>query len=515
MNSSNRILLNTSFLYIKMAFSVVISLYATRLILEALGASDYGIYVIIGGVISMLGFLNVSMTSSTQRHLSFSMGKGNLTEVRKVFANSILLHFILGAILVVLFELLGMYLLKEKLQIAPEKIETAKNLFHFVVMSTFVAIIAVPYDGIVNAKENMLFLAITGILDSILKLLIAFSLFLPFEDKLLTFGILMFSKELIMRIIKRFYCLRKYKQECNINIIKNYDYIIIRELYSFAGWNLLGVIAYMLRNQGVSVVLNLFFSTVINAAYGIANQVNSQLRLFSEAMMQAINPQMVKNEGSGDRNRVLFLTLISSRFSFFIFTIMAMPIFLELDFIINLWLLDVPDSTVVFCKLIIILTIIQQLRSGVTIATHAIGKIKEYQFFNAPVQLLSLPLGYSLLYLGYPAYSIILAVISIETIIVFLNILFFKKLTNFSPLLYIKEVLVNCLFSLGVSYLFLFSLKKYLFVSLYPGLRVLCMVTLSMLVYPCIIYFFSLKDDERKKIKSLLIQLKSKFKKNN
>ena len=192
-----------------------------------------------------------------------------------------------------------------------------------------------------------------------------------------------------------------------------------------------------------------------------------------------------------------------------------MPIFLELDFIISLWLIDVPDSTVVFCKLIILLTIIQQLRSGVTIATHAIGKIKEYQFFNAPVQLLSLPFGYLFLFLGYPAYSIILAVISIETIVVFLNILFFKKLTNFSPLLYIREVVVNCLFSLGVSYLVLFSLKKYLFVSLDPEFRVLCMVILSMLVYPSIIYFFSLKDNERKKIKNLLIQLKSKLKRNN
>lgn len=515
MSNSNRIIANTGFLYLKMAFTIVISLYSTRLILEALGASDYGIYVLIGSLISMLGFLNVSMTSSTQRHLSFSLGIGKIEEVRKVFANSILLHFFLGICLVILFEILGMYLLADKLQIAADKMETAKNLFHFVVLTSFVAIIAVPYDGIINAKENMLFLAITGIVDSLLKLLIALTLFLPLDDKLLVFGILIFVKELLMRVIKQLYCLHKYKAECKVNALKLYDKDNIKELYSFAGWNLIGVVAYMFRNQGVAVVLNIFLGTAINTAYGIANQVNSQLRLFSEAMMQAIQPQMVKNEGGGDRPRVLMLAIISSRFSFFIFTIIALPIFLELEFIIDLWLVEVPESTITFCRLIILLTLIQQLRSGITIATHAIGKIKEYQFFNAPVQLLSLPFGYFLLYLGYPAYSIILAVIFIETIIVFLNIIFFKKMTDYNIFLYIKSVLISCILSLSVSLLLLFFIKNYVFSDFQTGLRVIFVVILSLIIYPATIYFLSLSTKEKSKLKKVITIIKSKFKPKN
>ena len=513
MEGANKIISNTALLYLKMAISIVIALYSTRLILEDLGAADYGIYIVIGGVISMLGFLNATMASSTQRHLSFSMGKNDVDEVRKVFANSILMHFAVGIVLVAVFEVIGLYFLSEKLQIDPNKLETAKTLYHFVVLSTFVTIIAVPYDGIVNAKENMLFLSITGILDSLLKLAIALVLFLPFDDKLLIFGVLMFVKTVFMRLVKQFYCLKKYRKECKVSVLKSYDKEIIKELYSFAGWNFVGVLSYVLRGQGVSIVLNLFFGSVINAAYGVANQVNSQLRLFSEAMLQAIQPQMVKNEGGGDRARVLKLSIASSKFSFIIFSLLALPVFLELEFIINLWLIEVPDSTIVFCRLMILLTFIQQFRSGITVASHAIGKIKEYQLFNAPVQLLSLPLGYMFLFLGYSAYFILIAVLIIESIAVFLNILFFKKLTRFSPWQYVKDVIIinsiSFLISFALIYLFNFSLK-----TLLPEyMRILIIFPVSILFYAMVIYFLSLKKEERQKVNEIFQFVKEKFKK--
>lgn len=511
MRNSDRIIVNTVILYAKMVISIIISLYSTRLILQALGAEDYGIYVIIGGVISMLGFLNVTMTTSTQRHLSFSMGKNDISEVRKVFANSILLHFFLGIILVIAFEVAGFYLLTEKLQIDESKIQTAKILYHFVVLSTFITIIAVPYDAIVNAKENMLFLSITGVLDSVLKLVIAILLFVPyFEDKLLIFGFLMLLKAIFLRLIKQVYCLYKYRKECKVQFIKSYDKKVMKELYSFASWNLIGVVAYIFRNQGVAVVLNLFFGTIVNAAYGIANQVNSQLRLFSEAMLQSIQPQMMKNEGGGDRSRVLRLAIISSKFSFIIFSFFAIPLFLELEFIIDLWLVEVPPSTIIFCKLMIILTLIQQFRSGITIATHAIGKIKEYQFFNAPVQLMSLPLGYFLLYIGLPSYYIVIAVIFVESITVFLNILFFKKLTQFSPLKYIKDVLLNCSLSFLLSLVLVYVIQALLNEVVEDYFRVILIFPISMMLYAIIIYFFNFNIEEKSKIKIIMNSLLAK-----
>jgi O-antigen/teichoic acid export membrane protein len=508
---SNRIIINTGLLYFKMAISIVISLYSTRLVLKALGTEDYGIFILIGGIIAMLGFLNTTMASSTQRHLSFSMGKNKIEEVKNIFANSIILHFILGLFLVIVFEVLGLYFLSEKLEIPVDKMETAKILYQFIVFSTFITIIAVPYDGIVNAKENMLFLSITGIFDSLLKLAIALLLFIPFEDKLLWFGVFTLAQTFLVRFVKQMYCLKVYSAECKGPVLRRFDKKIIKDLYSFAGWNLLGVIAYVFRNQGVIVVLNLFYGTVIIAAYGIANQVNAQLRMFSEAMLQSIQPQMIKNEGNGDRERMLKLAIISSKFSFFIFSFFALPIYLELDFIINLWLIDVPESTIIFCRLMIILTLVQQFRTGVTIATHAIGKIKEYQLFNAPLQLLALPLGFLFLKFDYPAYSVIIAIIIIETLVVFLNIIFFKKLTDFSPITYLKTVVIKSLISLSITYLLIYGINYYVLSGLDDLKRVLIIFPLSIIVYPILIYFISLDYFEKLKLKEMFLLLKKRI----
>ncbi|WP_298881821.1 hypothetical protein [uncultured Polaribacter sp.] len=480
-----------------MIISILISLYSTRIILEALGAMDYGIYVVIGGVISMLGFLNTTMASSTQRFLSFNLGENNIVKVRKTFANSVILHVILGVFLVLLFEILGFYLLSEKLNIATDRLETAKNVFHFVVFSTFITILAVPYDSMINAKENMLFLSITGILDSLLKLLVAFILFLPFEDKLLIFGLGMLLRSILMRLVKQIYCFRKYKEECRVNYRKEFNFSNIKELYSFAGWNLLGVLAYMFRNQGVSIVLNLFFTTVVNAAYGVANQVNSQLRMFSSAMLQAMNPHMVKTEGRGDRNKLIKLSLITSKFSFYLFSIFALPLYLEMEFIIGLWLVKVPEFTILFCKLMIILTIVQQYRTGITMATHAIGNIKEYQLLNSPIQLLSLPIGYLILKMGYPAYSILVIVIIIEIITLFINVFFFKKLTGHSKWRYSVDVIFKSLICLLFSYALGFYFQNYLMQEVNGFVRFLTISLTTVLTFLSAIYLVSFNENEK------------------
>jgi Na+-driven multidrug efflux pump len=425
------------------------------------------------------------------------MGENNILKVRKTFANSIILHFALGVFLVVLFEVIGFYLISEKLQISVERLETAKNVFHFVVISTFITIIAVPYDSMINAKENMLFLSITGIFDSVLKLLVAFLLFLPFEDKLLIFGLGMLLRAVLMRIIKQIYCFRKYKDECKVNYRDEFDLSNITELYSFAGWNLLGVLAYMFRNQGVSVILNLFFSTVVNAAYGIANQVNSQLKMFSSAMLQAMNPHMVKIEGSGDRDKLIRLSLITSKFSFYLFSLFALPLYLEMEFIIGLWLVNVPESTILFCKLMILLTIIQQYRTGITMATHAIGNIKEYQLLNSPIQLLSLPIGYLVLKMGYPAYYILVVVIIIEIITLITNIFFFKKSTGYSKWKYSIDVIFKSSICLIFSFILSFFIKKYLMEDFNKLLRLLVLTATSMVTFLVTIYFVSFKENEK------------------
>lgn len=494
-----------------MFISLFLSLFATRIILAELGEQDYGIYVVVGGVVAMLSFLNISMSSSTQRYLSFSMGKNDIVEVRKVFSNSILLHIILGIFLVIFFEVFGRTLILNHLKIPVDRIQTAEVLFHFVVASTFISIISVPYDGLINAKENMLFLSFTSILESVLKVLIALSLLSPFADKLFVFGLLTMVNTFLIRLIKQIYCFRVYKNECKISIFGGYNKSVFKELYSFAGWNLIGVMGFVFKTQGITVILNVFFGTVINAAYGIANQVNSQLIMFTGSMVQSIQPQIVKSESAGDRSRMLRLAIISSKFSFYLFTLFALPLFLSLKYILNLWLVDVPEGTIIFCQLIIVLTLLQQFRTGILISTHAIGKIKEYQFFNAPVQLLSLPLGYVFLKIGYPPYSIIIASLIIEVIIVFLNILFFKKLTNYLPIDYLKKVVLTCSLSLIITYLSLYLINTYILMYLDPFLRLITLTIVSSLLFGLVVFTIGLNDFEKKKVYELIKSFKNKF----
>lgn len=497
-----------------MIVSMLISFYSTRLILKSLGASDYGLYMLIGGIISMLSFLNTTMATSTQRQISFSLGRKKIDEIKGVFGNSILLHFILGVVLVIAFESIGYLFLESKLNIEPSRFATAKNLYHFVVVSTFVTIIAVPYDGLINAKENMLFLSITGILDSILKLLIALVLVTNlFDDKLFYFGLFMLIKALLIRLIKQLYCKKKYSSEVRVNYFKVYDAFIIKDLASFASWNLLGVLSYMLKNQGIAIVLNLFFNTIINASYGIANQINSQLRMFSDMMIQAVQPQMVKSEGGGDSSRMINLAIKSTKFSILIFGAVLSPLIFNLEFFLKIWLDNVPQSTTIFCYLILLLSYIQQFRTGVTTATHARGNIKQYQLFNAPIQLIALPLGYLLLWMGFPSYYIILGAIFVELIAVVFNIIFFKKMTSFGILNFLNLVIFPGVFPLliviSLSYFFNFLIFGN---PLNDTLSEVSITSLfSIAVYMFSAYLFSLDKIEKNKMKTIFVHLKEKF----
>ncbi|NAS11513.1 MATE family efflux transporter [Poritiphilus flavus] len=490
-----------------MFVTILISLYATRLILSALGAEDYGIYVVIGGIIAMLGFLNTTMATSTQRYLSFSMGKNEKEEVKRVFANSLILHLFLSVILVVVFEVFGQYLLAQKLTISPERLEAARLLFHLVVASTFVTIISVPFDGLLNAKENMIVISIISIVDSVLRLAIAYSLLFYANDALILFGFLMLIRAIFIAFLKRAYCRRKYAQECKVHLKTYYRKKTIRELYSFAGWNLIGILAYIFRNQGIAVVLNLFFNTVVIAAYGIANQINTQLRTFSGAMIQAIQPQIVKDESSGDRDRMIRLSILSSRFAFYIFAFIALPLFLQMEFVLQIWLEEVPPNTVIFCKLVLAFTLIQQFRLGITIASHAVGNIKEYQFYTAPMQLLTLPIGYLVLKLGYASYSILWVTLIIEVVTVVLNIVFFKKLTKYKPAEFVKRVIINCLLSLGIVAGGMYVLDIFFLNSLEELPRFLIIVPLTAISYALAVYVVSFNRSEKQKVRLVIGKL--------
>jgi O-antigen/teichoic acid export membrane protein len=506
MSVSNRIVFNTVITYGKAVLTIFISLFATRLVLNALGVRDFGLNNVVGGVVAMLSFLDAAMATSTQRFISISLGNGDVCMLKRVFANSVFLHFGIAFLLVFLLETFGLYFLNNNLKIDPERLYAANILFHFVVISTFVTIISVPYDAVINAHENMLFLAVIGIIESLLKLLIAFSLLAVIYDKLIIYGFLTMLLTIVVRIVKQLYVRKKY-HESRVDFKEEFNLQILKELTTFTGWNLFGVLSYMGRNQGISIVLNLFFSTVVNAAYAIANQINGQLSFFSATITQVLQPQIMKSEGGGDRERLLKLSVFSSKFSFFLFAFFALPIYVELPLVLKIWLGNIPENTVIFCRLIILMTLVIQLRSGITIATHAIGKIKSYQLINSPVQLFTLPIGYLFFMYGFPPYSIILVALLTESIVLLISIRFFYNMTNYSSILFYKNVVFRCLSVLVITYSFL------KFVSIYGNSYFfkLSTILISSLIFCFLVFFIGLDRNEKESVKEMFYYLKQKF----
>jgi len=312
---------------------------------------------------------------------------------------------------------------------------------------------------------------------------------------------------ILIRLIKRVYSRTKY-EECKTEIFKYKDFNSIRELTSFASWNLFGTLCALGRNQGVAVVLNLFFTTVVNAAYGIANQVNSQLMFFSQTMMSAIRPQIMKSEGANNRDRMIRLSLSANRLAFYLFTFIALPFFFQMPFILSFWLKDVPDYTVNFCRAILLLTMANQINMGLMTAVQAIGKIKVYQIIAGGIQLLTLPIGFVFLKYGYPPYSIIICSFILECISTIFRVFYFKYLTGFSKWKYFKDVILRCMLTLLPS-LFVLMILENVMPKGSRAFLVSCLLSFSIYLFSILLY--GLEKREKELLSEMFYKLKSKL----
>jgi O-antigen/teichoic acid export membrane protein len=415
MRPADRVIKNTGFLYGQMLIGMVISMYSTRLILNALGEVDYGIYNLIGGVIALLSFINSAMIVATGRYLSFYLGSGDEHKLKAVFSSSVVLHFTVSLFVVLVLEVGGLFLFDGALNIPAERIQTAKYIFHFMVISTFFTINAVPYDASISSHENFLFASLIAVLESFIKLGIAIVIINADVDKLVLYGLLIALMVITARVVKSIYCHRNYA-ECRIRV-KSYIQIgLLKEMLSFAGWNLFGLFCYVLRNQGTAIILNRFFGIIINAGYGIANQVSGMLSSFSTNMIRAFLPQIFKSGGGGDRERMLRLSVVACKLSFYLLAFFAVPIIIEMPFVLTVWLKTVPENTIVFCRLILILSLLQQITVGLMAAITTIGDIKTYQIVIGTFQIFNLPVAWLLIKIGLPAYSVLVGSIFLEAV---------------------------------------------------------------------------------------------------
>lgn len=506
---ATRVAKNTGILYARMAITIVISLYSTRIVLNALGIADFGIFNVVAGAIAMLTFLNNAMTGVTQRFISYAEGAGDREMVRTIFNVSVVLHLIIAVLILIVLEVTGYFLFHGILNIAPHRIVVAQLVYQFMVMSTLFTIISVPYDAIINAHENMFMVAVLGILEAFLKLGIAIYIACSGYDKLMLYGLLTACTTIILLIVRRVYCSKKY-EECSIRFNTYFNKAVFKEMTGFAGWNLLGATTSMLSSYGQGPVLNSFFGTGINAAQGIANQVNGQLSAFANTMLKALSPVIGKSEGAGDRDLLKNATFLGSQLSFFLLALFYIPVIIEMPLIFSVWLKNVPPYAVIFCRLLLIRSLFEQLSYVLNMAIVANGKIRKYEMSGAVILIFPIGLSILMFKIGYPPESLYIVFIISSICLLGHRIFFFSVNIGLNIRDYLIKVLIPCVYIFSLSffaaYLPLFFLQEgfiRLGVVILLAVLFLCLAALLHLyyVYPEIFMFI------KRKVKSIIQSL--------
>jgi len=506
MNATNRVALNTGILYGRMILTVGITLYTTRLVLSALGDVDYGIFNLIAGIILMLSFLNNAMATATQRFLSFYQGKNDLVMQKKVFINSLLIHLFIAIFLVIVLEIVGLFFFHGLLNIPLNRLNAASAVYHFMSGTVFFTVLAVPFNGSLIAHENMLWVAVVNIVESLLKLGVAVLLFQVAGDKLISYGLLTALISVATFLLYAGYCFFKY-EECKITSPISIDKAMAKDLTSFAGWNLFGALCGIGKTQGLAVLLNVFFGTVVNAAYGISNQVSGQLNFFSGTMLRAINPQIMKSEGDNDRPRMIRLSLVASKFGFLLLAIFAIPCIFEMHAILQFWLKNVPEYAVPFCCLILVAFMVNQITVGLDSAAQATGKIKNYMLLVGSTKLMIIPVAYLLLKLDFSIYSVFYSYIILEGLGGICRVYILNKLVDLSVKEYLTKVLMPLVLPLVITICVDYGIV-YLSDSVY---RPLFLLPISFFVMAICVYFVGLVDYEKNMINKMVSKITSKF----
>ncbi len=436
--NSKRIAKNTGMLYIRMLLTMAVSLYTSRIVLNTLGVEDFGIYNVVGGFVTMFGFLNSAMASATQRFLSFEIGKKDFAQLAKIFSMSVNIHFIIALVILFLAETVGLWFVNTQLTIPAERMVAANWVYQFSILAFMVSVVSVPYNAAIIAHERMNVFAWVSIIEVSLKLLIVFILQWLGLDKLKLYAILIFGVALIIRLIYGVYCNRNFKES---KFMFFWDKSLFKMLLSYAGWNLWGNAAAVVMAQGVNILLNIFFGPVVNAARGIAYQIRSAVNSFVTNFQMAMNPQIIKSFATNDLKYMHQLIYQGAKYSFFLLFALSLPILLEAEIILKIWLKIVPEYTVVFTKLVIINILIDSISGPLMTAAQASGKIKLYQGVVGGLLLFILPISYVFLKFGFEPEVTLYVSICISIAALYARLIIISPLVNLSIVEFSKNVI--------------------------------------------------------------------------
>lgn len=488
-----------------MILLMAVSLYTSRVVLSTLGIDDYGIYNVVGGFIGMFAFLNGAMAGCTQRYITIALGKGDEQNLKRVFSTCVITHGMIALIVFVLAETVGLWFVLEKLVIPENRMTAAMVVYQCSVVSTMVMIMSFPYNADIIAHEQMSAFAYISIFEAFANLGVVYLLCIGLFDKLALYAFLLLVVKVSVIVVYRIYCKRHFEESVFRWL---FDKGLLKEMLSFTGWNLWGGIAGTLMGQGINVLLNIFFGPAVNAARGVAVQVQGAVQMFATNFQTAINPQMMKSYAAGDLHSMHVLLFRSAKFTFMLLLCLMLPLMFEIDVVLGLWLKQVPEYTNIFVCLMLCISMVDAISNPFMTASAATGRVKVYQSVVGGILLTIVPLAYIPLKLGADPYVVFVVHLSIAVVAFVARLYIVSKLINLSIIDYLRNVIVPC-FCVGVLSVLISVFIKQMFsqgvlFSICEGVMILLVVVLTS-------FFLGLTKGERAFVLSKVSMLKNKI----
>lgn len=505
---NKRIAKNTLFLYFRMFLIMAISFYTSRVVLNALGESDYGTFNVVGGIVVILSFINSAMMGATQRYLNFELGTGNEEKLHTVFCTSVRIHLWIAILVFVLAETVGLWFLNRCMNIAPETMFAANIVYQCSILSFLVTVVTVPHNAAIIAHERMGVFAYISIVEAVLKLGSALLLLVVPSDKLIDYSICMLITTAAPRFMIFRYARRNFK-ECRYNRYKQSN-ALTKEMLSFSGWSVVGSLGYIFHTQGVAIIINLFFGTIVNAAQAISTQVNTLVRSFSDSFLQALKPQIVQTYAAGELKQMHELIFRGCRLAIFLTAFFAIPILIECKSLLTIWLKILPEYTIEFVRVVILISLIDACTPVLATAQSATGKIKAYQATLTIIGLFHLPLAASFFALGYSPVSAFTIYLALTVILQIVRVLFVCKSVALRKRTFLTEIVLRS----GIVLILAFIPPAFIRYFMPPSiLSTIIVLTVSVISNSLFIGSIGLTKSERHAVFSLVrtkLPLKSK-----
>ena len=505
-NNNKRIAKNTLLLYVRMLFLMVVSLFTSRVILNTLGVEDFGIYNVVGGIVAMFTIISGSLTSAISRFLTFELGKGDKEKLKTIFSTSVNIQLGLSAIIILIGEFVGIWFLNNQMNIPAERMMAANYILQCSLGIFVLNLLSVPYNASIIAHEKMGAYAYISILDIILKLAVAYAIMLSPFDRLISYGVLLLAESIFIRLIYGLYSKRNF-DECTYHLI--YDKAVLRKMVSFAGWNFLGVTAGTLNTQGVNILMNVYFGVTINAARGIAVQAGAAISQFVQSFTTAVNPQITKSYAAGDMTYMHTLVCQSSKFSAYLFLLMAIPLSVETSEIFEIWLKNPPEYAVLFFRLSLLGTLMDSvLSNSLMTAIFATGDIKKYQVYVTICGGMVFPLTWLAYLMGASPDSTYIIYFIIYCVVLYVRLHVIQQKVHLQIKEYARRVLVKFIPVAVLSYLVPISIAYLMPASF---VRILITAIVSVVITCAIIYSIGLTIGERNMVMSKVKKITNKY----